>query len=256
MKGCDKMFTDTHCHIFSEYYEDMDETLKRASDRGIPTMINNATNPSNVKELLEFKEKYPQMYLALGYHPEDVDKISTKDMEYLEQLLSKGLAVAIGEIGLDYHYTKENKAEQEALLRAQLVLAEQYHLPVIIHSRDATEDTIRILKDYSVKGVIHSFSGSYETAQIYIKMGYALGVNGVVTFKNSHLKEIIKRLPLESIVLETDSPYLTPEPHRGTRNEPGYVADIASFVADIYGISVEKLSEVIGDNVRRIFDIS
>lgn len=256
MKGCDEMFIDTHCHIFSEYYEDMDAVFKRAKDRGIPNVINNATNPSNVKELLKLKEKYPQMYLALGYHPEDVDQISAEDLEDLEGLLSTGHAVAIGEIGLDYHYTKENKTEQEDLFRAQLALAEKYHLPVIIHSRDATEDTIRILKDYSVKGVIHSFSGSYETAQIYIKMGYALGVNGVVTFKNSHLKEIIKRLPLESIVLETDSPYLTPEPHRGMRNEPGYVADIASFVADIYGISVEKLSEVIGENVRRIFDIS
>ena len=161
--------------------------------------------------------------------------------------------MAIGEIGLDYHYTKDNKEKQIELLRDQLKIAEEFDLPVIIHSREATEDTINVLKDYSVKGVIHSFSGSLETARIYIKMGYLLGINGVVTFKNSKLKNIIKEVGLENIVLETDSPYLTPEPYRGKTNGPEHIFDIALYLAHLFNVSLEDVAKITNNNVKKMY---
>src|SRR5699024_6836671 len=160
---------------------------------------------------------------ALGIHPEYVENYTLDDIKFIEDNLNNPKIVAIGEIGLDYHYSKENKEEQIKLLELQLKLAEKYGVPVIIHSREATEDTINTLKKYKVRGVIHSFSGSLETAKIYIKMGYLLGINGVVTFKNCNLKDVLKEIPIENIVLETDSPYLTPVPFRGKQNNSSHI---------------------------------
>lgn len=195
------------------------------------------------------------MYIALGIHPESADTYQKEDLTFIEENLSNPKVIAIGEIGLDYHYTKENKTLQIKLLESQLKIAETHNLPVIIHSREATEDTINTLKKYHVKGVIHSFSGSLETAKIYIKMGYLLGINGVITFKNSKLKEVIKELPLEHLVLETDSPYLTPEPFRGKPNEPARIKEIATFISELKGISLEELARITNENIMRIFDI-
>ena len=163
--------------------------------------------------------------------------------------------VAIGEIGLDYHYGKDDKDKQIEIFRKQLKIAENLHLPVVIHSRDATEDTINVLKDFHLHGVIHSFSGSLETAKIYLNMGYKLGVNGVITFKNAKLKDVYKELSPNDIVLETDSPYLAPEPHRGEQNSPKNILDIALFVASIYDITLEELAKTTNENIRHIFDI-
>ena len=249
------MFTDTHCHLYKEYYEDLDEILKNCQENKINRMINNGCDSKSNQEVLYLITKYPNMYGALGIHPESVDAYKEEDLIWLEKNIKKKKIIAIGEIGLDYHYTKENKEEQKSLFKRQLSIAENENLPVIIHSREATEDTINILKKYKTKGVIHSFSGSKETAQIYIKMGYLLGINGVITFKNSKLKEVIKDIPLENIVLETDSPYLTPEPFRGKRNEPARILDIARFICDLKSISLEELSKITNANIKRIFDI-
>ena len=249
------MFTDTHCHLYKEYYEDLDEILKNCQENKINRMINNGCDSKSNQEVLYLITKYPNMYGALGIHPENVDTYKEEDLIWLEKNIKKKKIIAIGEIGLDYHYTKENKEEQKSLFERQLSIAENENLPVIIHSREATEDTINILKKYKTKGVIHSFSGSKETAQIYIKMGYLLGINGVITFKNSKLKEVIKDIPLENIVLETDSPYLTPEPFRGKRNEPARILDIARFICDLKSISLEELSKITNANIKRIFDI-
>lgn len=248
------MFMDTHCHIYHEYYEDIDAVIKDSKELGVSRFLNNAVDVASMNEVLRLVKEYDGMYAAIGFHPEEVDHIPLSDIELLEAHLKDKNVIAIGEIGLDYHYTKENSKAQEVLFRKQLELAEKYQLPVIIHSRDATEDTIRILKDYHVTGVIHSFSGSYETAMIYLKMGFSFGINGVITFKNSRIKEVIKRLPLESILLETDSPYLTPDPYRGKKNEPKYVSEIAKFVADFFEISLEDLSRITTENIKRIFD--
>ena len=193
------------------------------------------------------------MYGAIGIHPEDVDGVMPDDIKFIEDNLSNEKIVAIGEIGLDYYYTKENKEEQIKLFESQLSLAEKHNMPVIVHSRDATEDTINSLKKFKCKGVIHSFSGSLETARIYIKMGYLLGVNGVITFKNAKIKDVIKEVGLKNIVLETDSPYLTPVPFRGTQNNPGHVLQIAQFVADLYNISLEELAEQTNKNITEMY---
>ena len=148
-----------------------------------------------------------------------------------------------------------NKEKQIKLFEEQLKIAEEYNIPVIIHSREATLDTINILKKYKVTGVIHSFSGSLETAKIYLKMGFSFGINGVITFKNAKIKDVIKELPLSSILLETDSPYLTPTPLRGTTNEPANIKYIAEFVANLKNISTNDLSKITNENIKRIFDI-
>lgn len=249
------MFTDTHCHIYKEYYENIDEILKRALESNINRVINNGCNRESNKEVLALANTYNNMYIALGIHPESADTYQKEDLTFIEENLSNPKVIAIGEIGLDYHYTKENKTLQIKLLESQLKIAETHNLPVIIHSREATEDTINTLKKYHIKGVIHSFSGSLETAKIYIKMGYLLGINGVITFKNSKLKEVIKEIPLEHLVLETDSPYLTPEPFRGKPNEPARIKEIATFISELKEISLEELARITNENIMRIFDI-
>ncbi len=246
-------FVDTHCHIFKSDYENINEILENASNNHIKYVIDNGSNNQTNKEVLELIKKYPNMYGAIGIHPEDVDGVMPDDIKFIEDNLSNEKIVAIGEIGLDYYYTKENKEEQIKLFESQLSLAEKHNMPVIVHSRDATEDTINSLKKFKCKGVIHSFSGSLETARIYIKMGYLLGVNGVITFKNAKIKDVIKEVGLKNIVLETDSPYLTPVPFRGTQNNPGHVLEIAQFVADLYNISLEELAEQTNKNITNMY---
>lgn len=248
------MFVDTHCHIFKSDYDNIDEVLNNASNNNVKYYINNGSDREYNKEVLELVKEYDNMYGALGIHPETVDDYSLDDIEFIKNNLSNEKIVAIGEIGLDYHYTKENKNEQIKLLEMQLSLAEEYNLPVIIHSRDATEDTINTLKKFNCKGTIHSFSGSLETAKIYIKMGYLLGVNGVITFKNCNIKDVIKEVGLDNIVLETDSPYLTPVPYRGMQNNPSHILDIAKFVSELYNVSLEELSYRTNENIKRMYE--
>ncbi len=248
------MFVDTHCHIFKSDYDNIDEVLNNASNNNVKYYINNGSDREYNKEVLELVKEYDNMYGALGIHPETVDDYSLDDIEFIKNNLSNEKIVAIGEIGLDYHYTKENKDEQIKLLEMQLSLAEEYNLPVIIHSRDATEDTINTLKKFNCRGTIHSFSGSLETAKIYIKMGYLLGVNGVITFKNCNIKDVIKEVGLDNIVLETDSPYLTPVPYRGMQNNPSHILDIAKFVSELYNISLEELSYRTNENIKRMYE--
>lgn len=250
------MFVDTHCHIYKDYYEDIDLVLNEAKKNNVGYIINSGCDRMSNREVLDLLNGHKNMYGAIGIHPESVLDYTEEDIKFIEEHLNDEKIVAIGEIGLDYHYTNEDKEEQIKLFEAQLKLAEKYHKPVIIHSREATADTISILKKYNVKGVIHSFSGSYETAMIYIKMGYLLGVNGVVTFKNSNLKDVLKRIPLEHIILETDSPYLTPVPFRGKQNVPKYVIHVAEFLSELYDVSLDELAKVTNSNIKHIFDIN
>lgn len=247
------MLIDTHCHLYKEYYGDIDNIIKLSKENNVMDYINNGCDAKSNIEVLKSVEKYPSVYGALGIHPEYFENYTLDDIKFIEDNLSNPKIVAIGEIGLDYHYSKENKDEQIKLLELQLELAEKYDIPVIIHSREATEDTINTLKKYNVKGVIHSFSGSLETARIYIKMGYLLGINGVITFKNCNLKDTLKEIPIENIVLETDSPYLTPVPFRGKQNNPSHILDIAKFIGEIYDLSLEEVAKVTTDNVKKLY---
>lgn len=249
------MFTDTHCHILEEYYDSINDILENAKNVGINRIINNGCDSKSNNEVLMLSSKYDNIYGALGIHPEYVESYTQKDIKYIKDNLNNPKIIAIGEIGLDYHYTKENKDKQIELFEHQLKLAEKYNIPVIIHSREATEDTINCLKKYKITGVIHSFSGSLETANIYIKMGFLLGINGVITFKNSKLKEVIKEIDMQNIILETDSPYLTPEPFRGTKNEPARIKYIAEFISNIKCIDICQVGVITNNNIKRIFDI-
>ena len=249
------MFTDTHCHIYQEYYDDIDNIMEISNNNNVNRWINNGCDQKSNEEVINLIKKYDNMYGAIGIHPENVDEYTEEDIDFIKSNIMNKKIIAIGEIGLDYHYTKENKDKQIRLLEIQLKIAEEFNLPVIIHSRDATLDTINTLKKFKVKGVIHSFSGSLETANIYINMGYMLGINGVVTFKNANIKDVIREIPLEHLVLETDSPYLTPEPFRGKQNNPSHIIDIAKFVCELKNISLEELSKITNDNIKRMYNI-
>lgn len=247
------MFTDSHCHLYDEYYDDIDSIIKLSEDNKVTRFINNGCDSSTNKEVIDKISKYENVYGAIGLHPEYVDKYKEEDIEFIKNNLNNKKVIAIGEIGLDYYYTKENKKEQIKLFETQLKLAEKENIPAIVHSREATLDTLTILKKYKVKGLIHSFSGSLETAKEYIKLGYLIGVNGVITFKNANIKDVIKEIPLEYLVLETDSPYLTPVPFRGKQNNPSHIIDIAKFVCELKSISLEELSRITNDNLKRVF---
>lgn len=244
---------DTHCHLFFEYYDDLDQVIKEAFENDVIGFIVSGCDAKSNLEVLKVVDTYSSCYGVVGIHPEEADCYCHDDLSLLKQYTQNSKILGIGEIGLDYHYTKENKEKQIALFEAQLRLAEEMNLPVVIHSRDATEDTINVLKKYHVRGIIHSFSGSLEVAKIYIQMGFKLGINGVVTFKNSKLKNILPDI-FDSIVLETDSPYLTPHPFRGTQNAPRYIRNIAEFIATELNISIRQVEKVTNENRRLIFD--
>lgn len=245
------MFCDSHCHILKEYYDDIEEVLNNAKNNNVDRIINAAYNYDSSKEILDIVKKYDNVYGVVGLHPENC--LENFDYCIFDNLDKK--IVGIGEIGLDYHYGKENKDKQIEIFNKQLQIASDLNLPVVIHSRDAVMDTLNILKNYKVKGVIHSFSGSLEVAKEYIKMGYLLGINGVITFKNCNLKDVINNISLDNIILETDSPYLTPVPFRGTKNEPAKMIETAKFLCDLYDVGLDELASITNKNIKRIFDI-
>lgn len=248
-------FTDTHAHIFSEYFNDINALLALSKENNVYRILNASTNFNNIDEVLEIANKYSEIYACIGIHPEDIDEDYTKLEKYIVDNLNNNKLIAIGEIGLDYYYTKENKEKQVELFEYQLSLAEKYNLPVVVHSREATMDTINSIKKFKVRGVIHCFNGSLETANIYIKLGFYIGVGGVMTFKNSKIDTIIKDIPLDRIILETDSPYLTPEPYRKYSNEPKYIKTIAEYLSSIKGISLEEISRITENNVNKLYNI-
>lgn len=248
------MLTDTHCHLSKCYYDDMDFYIEEASNSDVKRIIVAATNLDECKEVIELGKKYENLYYCLGIHPEFYDEDYEELEKIVRQVKDDSKFVAIGEIGLDYHYDKEHKCEQIELFRKQLKLAEDLDLPVIVHNRESTQDMIETLKEFNLKGIIHCFSGSIETANILIKMGYHIGVGGVMTFKNAKVDEVIKQIPIEKLTLETDAPYLTPEPFRGKQNASKYVKVIAEYLANIKNITLEEVMKKTEENVQDIFD--
>lgn len=248
------MFIDTHAHILNKYYDNINEILDKALNAGIKYIINAGCSLDESQEVLKLAKEHDMLYCTVGIHPENVGIYKKSDLSALEKLLKEDKVLAIGEIGLDYHYTKDNKEKQIELFETQLKMAQDYNIPVVVHSRDATLDTINCLKKYKVRGIIHSFSGSLEVAKIYEKMGFLFGINGVITFKNCNLKDVYNKMDINNIVLETDSPYLTPSPYRGQKNDSSHIVDIAEFVSDLYGVSKERLSKITNANVGRVFD--
>ena len=247
---------DTHCHFNKDYYENVETVINDAVSDNVEYLIVSSCSPENWEENINLINKYKNVYLNISLHPQYGNEEIDYDL-YLEQMKkiikSNSKIIAIGEIGLDYHYDNTNKDRQKDLFIKQIMLAKEYKLPIVIHTRDATKDTINILKKFNIKGIIHCFSGSLETAREYINMGFYLGIGGVVTFKNSKLKDVIKEIGLDSIVLETDSPYLSPI--RGNKNFPKNIKIIAEYIASLLNISVEEVSKKTTLNVKKIYNI-
>lgn len=249
------MFVDSHCHLYSEYFDNLDIVKRNALNAGITKVINNGCDRRSNEEVLKLINTNEYMYGAIGIHPENVNNYTLDDLKFIENNLNNKKIIAIGEIGLDYYYDSSNQNAQIILFEKQLSLAEKYHLPVVIHSRNATMDMLNILKKYKLKGVIHSFVGTMDEAQEFIKLGYFLGINGIITFKNSDLKNVIQNIPMEKIILETDAPYLAPHPYRGKKNEPMYIKVIAEYVANIKSISMHQLADITNKNIKELFNI-
>jgi len=246
------MLIDTHCHLCSDDYENVEEVIKNMDGIMIASGCSDKTN----KEVLELIEKYPNVYGAIGIHPEEVNTITNESFKFIEENIDNPKVVAIGEIGLDYYWVKDNKEIQKEVFKKQLDIASKYNKPVIIHSRDAIQDTYNLVKKYGVTGVMHCYAGSYEMALEFIKLGFLIGVGGVVTFKNAkNIKDIVLKIPLSSISLETDSPYLSPEPFRGKTNIPSNVDIIAEEIANLKGIAKENVILQTGQNISTKFDL-
>lgn len=250
------MLIDSHCHILKEEYDNPNEVINRSLNNGISKIIINGYDLKTSKESIILANSYKNVYCAIGIAPSDVDKMGENDIKEIEELIKNKKVVAIGEIGLDYYWTKENKEKQIFVFQKMLELAKKYKLPVIVHNREATKDTYNILREYGVNGIIHCFSGSLETAKEFIKIGFLIGVGGVVTFKNSkNIKEVVKNIDLSYISLETDSPYLSPEPKRGTINEPLNIKYIAQKVSQIKDAALSDVMDITSSNVIALFDL-
>lgn len=248
---------DTHCHIDDPQYADELETFIRIQqENGVEQILVPGVDSSSVESVMAICRRFPNyLFPAMGLHPENVKE------DWKEQLLKIHSCftqewVAIGEIGLDYHFDISFKEEQQFALREQMGWAEKWNMPVMIHSRDATEDCLNILREYpSVTGVMHCFSGSNEVAKQIIAMGYYLGIGGVLTFKNCKLKDNLQGIPLERLVLETDAPYMAPVPHRGERNESRWMSFVRDMLADIYHVLPVEIDRITSVNARNLFSI-
>lgn len=268
---------DSHCHIDEEAYEhDREELLQRQKDGGIEAIVIPGVNAGSIDGIFDICHRWHGFcYPVLGLHPQDVADDWQEQLDVLHAAMLQHTGpdldvseriVAIGEIGLDYHYTRDYDAAQHKVFRTQLRWAQQLDLPVIIHSRDATADCLNIVREEAMsqapdskwpngqcRGVIHCFSGSAETAQEWLKMGLYLGIGGVLTFKNSRLAENLASVPMERLLLETDGPYLAPTPHRGERNEPLMMRFVANRLAEIYNCTPEQVIQVTSGNSRKLF---
>ena len=271
---------DTHCHMDDpQYAEELDSFIDTQREGGVEAILVPGVEAATTQDVLDVCAKFPgYLYPALGLHPENVREdwkeqlhtIKTSVDEYLASTcstlhhtpheattLQRSPLIAIGEIGLDYHWDTTFMVQQQEAFREQMRWAEQYHLPVMIHSRDATEDTLKILREFpNVKGVMHCFSGSHEVAEQVVKMGYYLGIGGVLTFKNCKLAEHLVGIPIERLVLETDAPYMAPVPYRGKRNESRWMWYVAERLAQVYNCTPEYVNEVTTANAKALFSVN
>lgn len=251
---------ETHAHYDDEWFdEDRDELINRMRSHGISPIVNIGCSMENSRHIIDMIKNYDFIYGTVGVHPSDIRNLTEADMEELKNMSAEDKILAIGEIGLDYHYDDANKEKQKYWFVRQLDVAKEVDLPVVIHSRDAAKDTLDIIKSEHTNatgGVIHCFSYGKELAREYVNMEYYIGVGGVVTFRNANkLKEVVEYIPLERIVLETDSPYLAPEPFRGKRNCSLYLTYVAEQIAQIKHVPIEKVYETTYKNAKMLYRI-
>lgn len=252
------MIFESHAHYDDDAFnEDRGSLLETMKDNNVGCIINVAANLDSVKTTMELADRYDFIYGAVGVHPSDTEELNDENMEWMRQQAKKDKCVAIGEIGLDYHYPDPKRSIQRKWFERQLILAREINKPVIIHSREAAADTMDILRSSvaaNIRGVMHCYSYSVETAKELLKMGFYFGVGGVVTFSNAKkLVEAVEYIPMDKILLETDCPYLAPTPHRGERNSSLFLPLVAQRIADIKKISYDEVVEITEKNARRLF---
>jgi TatD DNase family protein len=256
------MFVDTHCHLdFEAFDDDLEAVIARAVAADVRKMIIPAVNLEDIPRLLAITEKHQWVYAAVGIHPNSTADLPPDWLAHIRGYASHHKVVAIGEIGLDYYWDKSPKAVQQAAFTAQLALAHELGKPVIIHNREADEDTIALLRQapqtaagVEKPGVLHSFMGSWDTAVDAVEMGYFLGFTGPITYpKNNALRQVVQAMPTDRILVETDAPFLAPQTQRGKRNEPAYVADIATFIAQLRGLDPAVFANMTTENAACLF---
>ena len=252
------MIFDTHAHYDDKAFDaDREELLLNLPSKNVVGIINQGVDIESSEKSIQLSKSYSYIYSAVGIHPENIpDEIDDSIYELKKLILDNKKVVAVGEIGLDYNFCSENKEKQKILFESQILLALEHKLPVSVHDREAHEDTLNILKKYHPKGVVHCFSGSLEMAKEIIKLGMYLGIGGVVTFKNAkNIVEVVKNVPLEKLVLETDSPYLAPVPFRGKRCDSSYIKFVAERVAEIKDVRLEDVYRQTLENSKSLFDV-
>jgi TatD DNase family protein len=251
---------DTHTHLDSHKFdEDRKEVIERAREAGVDLLLNIGFNRETIPTTIALSEAYDFIYAAVGWHPVDSIDMTPDDLEWIERLCEHPKVVAIGEIGLDYHWDTSPKDVQHRVFREQIRLARKVKKPIVIHNRDAHEDIVKILREENaaeVGGVMHCYSGSWETAKACLDMNFYISFGGPVTFQNARVpKEVLKQVPLDRLLIETDAPYLTPHPFRGKRNESAYVSLVAQSAAELLGKSVEEIAKITTENGKKCFSI-
>lgn len=251
------MIFETHAHYDDEQFnEDRRELLESMAAGGVGTIVNVSATYESCQKVVDMVREYPFMYASVGVHPDNVGSLNEETFASMKDLFQKDKVVAVGEIGLDYYWDNESHETQKKWFVRQLDLARELGLPVLIHSRDAAADTMQIMKEHAqgLKGVNHCYSYSKEMAKEYVKMGFYIGVGGVVTFKNGRrLKETVEAIPLKAILLETDCPYLAPEPYRGKRNHSMYIKYVAEEIARLKGTTYEEVVAQTEKNARKMY---
>jgi TatD DNase family protein len=251
---------DTHCHVYLKHFDtDLDAVIESAKKQGVQKILMPNVDEETVDRLHHLADTYPGYCIPMmGLHPCDVEEDWEEELERLLAWFDKRTYIAVGEIGLDLYWDKTTLDRQVQALKRQIEFAIVRDLPVVLHTRDSTDKTLDVLSEYkgtNLRGVLHCFSGSYEQAQRAIKLNMMLGIGGVLTFKNAGIAEVVKHIDLEHIILETDAPYLPPVPHRGKRNEPGYVYHVAAFLAELRGQGIAEIGKVTSANAERLFKI-
>ncbi|MFC7322328.1 TatD family hydrolase [Halobacillus campisalis] len=255
------MLFDTHVHLNADQFnEDREETIARAREAGVQYMTVVGFDRKTIPLAIQIAEDYDHMYAAVGWHPVDAIDMTEEDLQWIEELSSHPKVVAIGEMGLDYHWDKSPADVQKEVFRKQIRLAKKVKMPIIIHNREATDDIVEILKEENaaeVGGIMHCYSGPVETAKECVDMNFMISLGGPVTFKNAKLpKEVAKAIDLEHLLVETDCPFLAPHPNRGKRNEPAYVKLVAEQIAELKGLTYEEVTQRTTENAFKFFRIN